>query len=575
MDTARYRWSFFIAHASADAEVAEALYERLAPHAATFLDKRDPGLLGADWDLALARAQREALISVVLVSASTEQAYYEREEIAAALALARSDGGARRVVPLYLDAAAATPGAVPYGLGLKGGLTLGPDFDLDDAAQALLALLQQLQQAPDAPPLVLPAPQGRSAQRRRTLLWTVAGTVAVGLGLAWWFASTPAPTPEPPLATDRAPGPAGAASSAAIAAATAPSTALSRRSCVELDYLSPSVIPHYLLNSVGTENFPYWLKVIATSRCETERVLKLKFERSDKVALVDPPQEFEFTVHRNRQVERTFEPRFDFTTQQPESLAIHWSIEDQRGTKISADSIGIELVPALTIAWDLRKPVVAGRHEPVEREYLLASLKAWTLKPPPRVAALGRSCREPAGGGTLLEREAAIRACYQRAFAGGGGQVAVSDSTMAFPAGPRQRIRAPLQLLTERQNAASALEAALLLATVVGVEHQVGIDPDLVLVVSPAAPGGPVERKSAWLAWREAGQPWRAVDLRLAGTQSFDANVATASARLQALFAGQPELAQAARGVGFSADGQVAVLNFGQVPRQYRISALP
>src|ERR1035438_5499827 len=57
---------------------------------------------GADWDLELAHAQKDALISVVLVSAKSDQAYYEREEIAAAIALARVDDR-HRVVPVFLE----------------------------------------------------------------------------------------------------------------------------------------------------------------------------------------------------------------------------------------------------------------------------------------------------------------------------------------------------------------------------------------------------------------------------------------------------------------------------------------
>jgi hypothetical protein len=76
MSTGTYNWSFFIAHARADLKEAEALYDRLSPQAPTFIDSRCIEL-GADWDLELARAQKDALISVVLVSPNSDQAYYE------------------------------------------------------------------------------------------------------------------------------------------------------------------------------------------------------------------------------------------------------------------------------------------------------------------------------------------------------------------------------------------------------------------------------------------------------------------------------------------------------------------
>jgi hypothetical protein len=138
-----YKWDFFIAHASADKASAESLYEFIVPHARVFLDSRCL-MLGDDWDRKLAEAQKSALVTVVLISSYTEQAYYQREEIAAAIALARQNEEAHRVVPVYLDDVAASSDVVPYGLRLKQGLTLSDDIRLDGVAESLLNLLQQL-----------------------------------------------------------------------------------------------------------------------------------------------------------------------------------------------------------------------------------------------------------------------------------------------------------------------------------------------------------------------------------------------------------------------------------------------
>jgi len=151
MAASAHKWSFFIAHARADLGTARQLYDRLAPHAPTFLGSVCIEL-GADWDLELARAQREALISVVLVSSHTERAYYQREEIAAAIELARTEGKKHRVVPVFLDAKAAASADVPYGLRLKHGLKLTDEFGLDEAARKLLDFLRRVQdEAPKGP----------------------------------------------------------------------------------------------------------------------------------------------------------------------------------------------------------------------------------------------------------------------------------------------------------------------------------------------------------------------------------------------------------------------------------------
>ena len=142
MNASAFRWDFFVAHAGRDAAIAEQVYDRLISDARVFLDSRCLDL-GDDWDIKLRDAQRASLVTLVLVSSNTDKAYYQREEIAAAIAMARTDGG-HRVVPVYLDDKASESDSVPYGLRLKHGLTLSAEFCLNDLRIALLALHAKL-----------------------------------------------------------------------------------------------------------------------------------------------------------------------------------------------------------------------------------------------------------------------------------------------------------------------------------------------------------------------------------------------------------------------------------------------
>jgi hypothetical protein len=74
-------YDFFLAHAGLDAAQAERLYDLLSTETKVFLDTRSL-LLGDDWDRMLAEAQRSSRVTVVLVSANTDTAFYQREEIA-------------------------------------------------------------------------------------------------------------------------------------------------------------------------------------------------------------------------------------------------------------------------------------------------------------------------------------------------------------------------------------------------------------------------------------------------------------------------------------------------------------
>lgn len=130
-------WHFFVAHAGGDQGPAEKLYDLLSPESKVFLDSRclEPG---DDWDQELQSAHGNSLITVVLISAAVDEAHYLREEIAAAVDMARKSN--HQVVPVYLDEAAASQPA-PYGLRVKHGLYLQKLGSLEKVAEKLLGML--------------------------------------------------------------------------------------------------------------------------------------------------------------------------------------------------------------------------------------------------------------------------------------------------------------------------------------------------------------------------------------------------------------------------------------------------
>lgn len=134
-----YLYDFFLAYASADKEAAEELFD-LLPYR-VFLDSRCLKL-GDGWDVAISKAQRRSRITVVLVSSRTGSAYYQREEIAAAINMARRD--MHRVVPIYLDGWPDAESEVPYGLRLRHGLSATDEGGLESVASRLEELLAQL-----------------------------------------------------------------------------------------------------------------------------------------------------------------------------------------------------------------------------------------------------------------------------------------------------------------------------------------------------------------------------------------------------------------------------------------------
>jgi len=135
-----FSYDFFLAHAGPDAAGAERLYDLLGAETRVFLDSRSL-VLKDDRDRALSEAQRSSRVTVVLVSANTDTAFYLREEISAAIDLARANATEHRVVPVYLDA---VPASVPYGLRLKHGLMVSDHSSFEQVAARLLDLHRTL-----------------------------------------------------------------------------------------------------------------------------------------------------------------------------------------------------------------------------------------------------------------------------------------------------------------------------------------------------------------------------------------------------------------------------------------------
>lgn len=137
----RYKWDFFIAHAGGDTNIAKKLYALLKPHSKVFLDSEEL-ILGDTWDSELTKAQRQSLITIVIVSSKTEKAYYQREEIAVAIQMARDDKQKHRVIPVFM------PGyekdTVPYGLTILHSLILDNVVEIDIAAEKILVALNKV-----------------------------------------------------------------------------------------------------------------------------------------------------------------------------------------------------------------------------------------------------------------------------------------------------------------------------------------------------------------------------------------------------------------------------------------------
>ncbi len=158
------KYDFFIVHASADKAIAERLYTLLKDaDVSVFLDKHSLAP-GVNWPREIQLAQKNSLISIVLLSSNVDVAYFAQEEIIIALELAKENPRQHRVVPVFINSCLETlPNGIPYGLRQKQGISLENADDLSNLVNKLLNVLRNPdQQAQDKANHVL---QGYRQQR--------------------------------------------------------------------------------------------------------------------------------------------------------------------------------------------------------------------------------------------------------------------------------------------------------------------------------------------------------------------------------------------------------------------------
>src|SRR5215510_6456302 len=111
-------YDFFIAYATPDRQQARQLSWSLQDESCkVFLDTQ--GItLGVPWPTQLRDALETSHVILVLVSSHTAEAFYEQEEIARAIELARQHPRSHTVIPILLEKLPHGVASLPYGTGI-------------------------------------------------------------------------------------------------------------------------------------------------------------------------------------------------------------------------------------------------------------------------------------------------------------------------------------------------------------------------------------------------------------------------------------------------------------------------
>jgi len=168
------KYHVFLAHSGKDTETAAEIKRLLGEAVSVFLDCESLSP-GDTWDTEIPKAQQESLTTVILISRSIELSFYQQEEVAGAIALARESE--HRVIPVYLNKSGAP---VPYGLRRLHSIYLKKERSLGAVAEKIITIVRKIAGEERNAPYVAPK---RSLWAWRKATWIYLAMLALTLAL--------------------------------------------------------------------------------------------------------------------------------------------------------------------------------------------------------------------------------------------------------------------------------------------------------------------------------------------------------------------------------------------------------
>jgi hypothetical protein len=332
-------------------------------------------------------------------------------------------------------------------------------------------------------------------------------------------------------------------------------------------------LPSSLKNSIPQkQDLLYWYYVKVDNK--SPHALQLKIDYTVHSGPARGNDSFRETVEPRSSLAKYENPYLDVLTyDERRFLEITWSITDHTGGKdkeLKSETATIQLLPRNVVAWDLKDP--DGNR--VSRDFLLASLAAWTIK---QGAVKNRAHELLRGVDSNLEPDAYARSwfreCYNRVFKDSQG-LKIRHGLDSFPPQSEQTIRLPGELL--KGSLADPIEGALLLGALNNVVNS-DVRVNVVIFVVPDAQGAPTNQLVLFSWSKTRVNDWHALNISHSSMLNFEENERGATAQLAALLQREPDILQALNATGtFLKEGRKTVaLDLEKASLHFDIQGLP
>jgi hypothetical protein len=325
------------------------------------------------------------------------------------------------------------------------------------------------------------------------------------------------------------------------------------------------VFPFSLKNSVGTQDFLYWLHIRVNNKSSNPLHLEVSFQVRQGPAQVSNKPAI-YTVNPKEELFQVIDPAFEFLRHDINAnLELTWKVSDEKKNILNQGTKKILVLPKNILDWNLTTP----EGKPIPRDFLIASLTAWVLTPDPTIKKYAMQLQKGIESqfDPLLFANQWFALCYNELFHSSPGSKILSDLKVSMKG--RQQIKEPSQVLLERH--ADPLESVLLLSA---ISHdtckKLGVR--LVMFVIPED-----QKISYLLGWTTDTGDWHAVDMTDINNMAFEMNEELSTSKVNELLKENPRIIKAIDTVGvfFAKERSLIALDFFKAAKKFYVRSLP
>lgn len=343
--------------------------------------------------------------------------------------------------------------------------------------------------------------------------------------------------------------------------------------CWDITVKHPPKFPHALKNTIPTEDYPYWLFVKVNNQCPQDILFDLSFDLVDGPAVINnPDKRLPYTVKQGATLADTVPLPISFPKPDIDDiLIITWTIQrSDDKTRMKQGISRIQILPKQKYCWNLLR----HDNQPVSRDFLLASLTAWSQAADGELKKIaldiiGKTRGAKHGAGAWMDH------CYH--LFQGAGPIEVPPFSTQKPFPPREcwDIYTPMEVM--RAKLGDPLEASLLIGALAKkgrAYKRFGMRLQLLIVPKPGSHSQP---QDFYLSWITSDGTRGALDMTLANNISFDENRTHATRKVADLLKDDREIGSSLDGNGVYMDVEKGffALDFQRAADRYKIRALP